>query len=162
MPIAADGAGRRGVTIFPSESPILTAYSDSVTFTVTQGTETTTSSAVVGIEGQALSTTQNVNQSFAGDVLRPNIQGALDELPNGMTVVDVCQRAGAYKNAIGGGTASFSAGMTSYSEGQSAPISCWQPVTAIAPPVLRIERTPIYWTARRNPIELPPGAPDDF
>ncbi len=159
LPFALDGQGRRGVTVFPTEFSFVTAYSDSVTFTKTQGTETITSSAVIGLAGSSLTTTQNANQSFEGDLSRPKIQGAGGKLPNGMTVVDIAG-AGAYKNAIGGSTSSFSGGMTSYSEGQSAPLSCWRAVIAVAPPVLRLPRTPIYWAVARNPSDRSPGAPE--
>jgi hypothetical protein len=163
LPIALDGGGRRGATIFPSSFanfPFVTAFSDSVTYTTSVGTDRTTSSAVIGLEGESFTTTQNRDQSFAGNVFRPIIQGAAAPLPNGMTVVDFCRVAGAFKNISGGGTSSFSEGMTSYSEGESAPLSVWRPVTGISPPVLRMSRSPLFWTVARNPDLPPPDSPD--
>jgi len=151
LPVAHAGDGRRGVTIFPTEFPFVTAYSDSVTYTLSTGTTTTTSSAVVGLEGESLTTTQNPLQSFIEANAR---QGVASPLPNGMTVVDICLGAGAYKNVLNGETSSFLAGITSYSEGQSAELSYWQGVRAVAPPVLTLSRTPIVWEVPRNPDAL--------
>jgi len=160
LPVAHAGDGRRGVTIFPVELPFVTASSNSVTFTVSSDTTTTTTSALVGLEGESTTTQQNFNQSFVQeDFLRERIQGAASPLPSGMTVVDFCLSPGAFKNISNGQSTSLTGGMTSYAPGESAPLSCWQGVTAVGPPSLRLARNNVYWAVARNPNIPPPGAP---
>jgi hypothetical protein len=157
LPVALAGGGLRGVTIFPTTyQGNVTAYSNSVTYTKEVGTGTTTSSNSIGLNGNFITTTQNTNQSFVNVLPRPVIAGA-GLLPQGMTIVDVAG-VGVYKDAINGSTTSFSGAATAYTEAQSANISCWQPIVALSPPVVRLERTPIYWIEPRNLSSPPPDA----
>lgn len=157
LPIAHGGNGRRGVTVFPTSFEGITAFGRSVTYTKSGGTQST-SSVTVGLSGSFSTTTEASNQSFAiSSPDRPIIAGA-NLMPVGMTVVDV-PLGGAYKDAINGNTTSFAGDASALTDGQSAQLRCWQPVTAIGSPIQKMNRNWLFWATPKNVTNPAPGAP---
>jgi hypothetical protein len=150
---AYDGANVGGRTLRPATNVYLTINSDSLTWTIstnTTGGETTqtTTSTVVQLAGESLTT----EIATTG---RPFHAGGLPLGP-GATYVDTPRR-GAYKDRIGGTTTSFVGAATALTEGESAPIYSWVPITYIDFPVAATNANPIVWAVPRNSTALPPA-----
>jgi hypothetical protein len=153
---AMHGSGRLGMTIFPTTNSEITISGNSVTWlqTYEEASNNTTSSLVVSVSGTSYTV---VDTTTFGAPLHHG--GGL--VGKGCTVVDVAG-VGAYKDRIGGETASFSGAATVLTEGQSQPIKSWFPVTAISPLSLREARHGITFSAPRNEMGLPPIPLDAF
>jgi hypothetical protein len=135
----------RAVAIFPQTNGDATISGNSITFTTTSEEEKTTQTMSFGVAGQTSSflLPESVNHFGGG------------EFPHGATVVDV-GRAGAYVDQIDGDTTSFNNIATTYTGGQSAPISKWQSVVAVGPLALTDNRHSLFYTIARNTSALPP------
>lgn len=145
--VNAGAAARRFSTIMPSTYSGTTYNAQSVTFTKESGTDTTTSSTLIGISGA--SSTAEVNGIFGIWGGKPASQE---------TFANICV-GGVYRNQIDGFTSSFEAGATTFTDTQS--VSKMEVVTAIYPPLGNGESTrkTIYWTVARNSTALPPAMP---
>jgi hypothetical protein len=150
---AYDGSNVGGRTLRPETNIYFTINSDSLTWTIstnTTGGDTTqtTTSTVVELAGESLTTSVETTG-------RPFHAGGLPLGP-GATYVDTPRR-GAYKDCIGGTTTSFVGAATALTEGESAPIYSWVPITYIDFPVAATNADPIVWAVARNSIALPPA-----
>ena len=147
--VNAGAAPRRVSTIMPSTYSGATYNAQSVTFTKESGTETTTSSTLIGVSGT--SSTALVSGIFG-------IWGGAPASQE--TFANICG-GGVYVNRLDGITSSFEAGATTFTDTQF--VSKMEVLTAIYPPIGSGESTrkTIYWVVPRNSTALPPAMPPD-
>lgn len=148
---AGDNVGGR--TVLPLTNSSLTIDQDSITWTLStvaaQGEATsTTSSSVVQVAGSSLTTSANTNG-------RPLHAGA-ELVGVGATYVDTPGQ-GVYRDQINGETTSFIGDATAYTEGQSAQMRRWLPITFLDFPQAGTNADPIVWAVPRNSTNLPPA-----
>jgi hypothetical protein len=139
---AQDGSKTNAITLFPQIRSNFTINSDSVTYTASIGTASTTSSLVVGVTGQPLLTYEQKEKNH-GQVVR-----------DGTLVVQL--PAGAYRDRIAGGTTSFDGAAMTFASGQSIARRSWEPIYAATPPSDVGEyRAGIVWAVPRNSYNIP-------
>lgn len=143
------GSERRGVTLVPTATPDFTISKRSVTYTASSGSQTTTSSGLIGVAGNTSTFVDmpiNDNDTFATGTFN-----AFGGAPGNNCTFAEWADPGAYK--CDGTTTSFDGNVTTY--GNSAPLRSWESVVAITPLTLRENRSGLIWAEPRNRSALP-------
>jgi hypothetical protein len=141
---AADGSRRRVTTLAVTSNETWTLSSDSLSYTTLSGTDTTTTTALVGVEGDTF-------QQQDGTSRQPSAYLHFGGGPfaDGWTVVDGAG-VGAYYDLIEGQTTFFTGGDTAYTFNESAAIRRYSLMPWVIPPSPMDQESGIYWIEKKN------------
>jgi hypothetical protein len=141
---AADGSRRRVTTLAVTSNETWTLSSDSLSYTTLSGTDTTTTTALVGVEGDTFQQQDGTSRPASAYL---HFGGG--PFADGWTVVDGAG-VGAYYDLIEGQTTFFTGGDTAYTFNESAAIRRYALMPWVMPPSPMDQESGIYWIEKKN------------
>jgi hypothetical protein len=141
---AADGSRRRVSTLAATSNSTWTLSSNFLSYTTLSGTDTTTTTALVGVSGSTF-----IQEDGTSRPASAYLHFGGGPFAAGWTVVDHVG-VGAYSDIIGNQTTFFTGEDTVYTAGESAAISRFVLIPNVNPPAPVNQKNGIFWVQKKN------------